>query len=136
MADGGVHHASGELFWRRNGTSFPVDYICAPIHDGSYIIGAVVTFKDISERWAAEEERASLYQKLLERDKELHDAIGTILASRAAGNCVLGERDQLTRLTPRERDVLERVTLDRRTLRSRWPWIWVWGQSRATSSTC
>lgn len=109
VADGGVHHATGELFWRQNGTAFPVEYICAPIHDGRNILGAVVTFKDISERRAAEEERARLYQKLLERDKELHEAVGAILLTRSAGHVEIGERDQLARLTPRERDVLERL---------------------------
>src|ERR1700730_9579644 len=91
VADGGVHHATGELFWRQNGTAFPVEYICAPIHDGRTILGAVVTFKDISERRAAEEERAHLYQKLLERDKELHEAVGAILLSRSAGPVEIGE---------------------------------------------
>ena len=40
-----------ELFWRGDGTSFPVEYSAYPIrNDESEVEGAVVTFTDISER--------------------------------------------------------------------------------------
>lgn len=41
---------SSEVFWRKDGTCFPVQYRSEPIaHDGE-LIGAVVSFKDISEQ--------------------------------------------------------------------------------------
>ena len=55
IRDGNVHHTDKEVFWKKDGTSFPVSYISRPIisHEGS-IDGAVVTFNDISERKASE----------------------------------------------------------------------------------
>lgn len=51
---GSPRRVSGELFWRKDGTSFPVEYVSAPIPDDKTIVGTVVTFKDISERLAVE----------------------------------------------------------------------------------
>ncbi len=39
-----------EVFWRRDGTSFPVEYSSRPIEQQGVITGAVVTFTDITER--------------------------------------------------------------------------------------
>lgn len=39
-----------EVFWRKDGTSFPVEYNSSPIVDDGVIRGAVVTFSDVSER--------------------------------------------------------------------------------------
>ncbi len=39
-----------EVFWRRDGTRFPVEYSSHPILDGAHVRGAVVTFVDITER--------------------------------------------------------------------------------------
>ncbi len=49
--DGAVRHVDSEVFWRKDGSSFPVEYISAPIRNPQGgIEGAVVTFKDITER--------------------------------------------------------------------------------------
>jgi PAS domain S-box-containing protein len=106
VADGRVHHATDEVFRRQNGTSFPVEYTCTPMRDGELVRGAVVIFNDISERVAAEAERASLYQKLLERDRDLREAVSARSLPRSNAPSTLIERDELARLTPRERDVL------------------------------
>jgi signal transduction histidine kinase len=47
-----VHHqVPTEVFWRQDGTYFPTEYTSTPILDeGRQIKGAVVTFRDISER--------------------------------------------------------------------------------------
>ncbi|MBN1908941.1 MAG: PAS domain S-box protein [Pirellulales bacterium] len=44
-----VPHAE-EVFCRRDGTSFPVEFVRTPIHEGDETIGAVITFRDVSER--------------------------------------------------------------------------------------
>jgi diguanylate cyclase (GGDEF)-like protein/PAS domain S-box-containing protein len=45
-----------EVFWRKDGTRFPVEYVSTPIIEGDKLLGAVVTFKDITERKALEEQ--------------------------------------------------------------------------------
>jgi PAS domain S-box-containing protein len=50
LKDGAVHHHDTEVLWRKDGTSFPVDHYISPIWEDGSLIGAVVTFKDISER--------------------------------------------------------------------------------------
>ena len=54
LRDGSVHKVSGEHYWRKDGTSFPVDYTSTPIWDAGQLSGAVVTFSDISERVQSE----------------------------------------------------------------------------------
>ena len=54
--DGSVSQVDSEVFWRRDGTSFPVEYASTPILDErGELAGAVVTFRDITERKQAEE---------------------------------------------------------------------------------
>lgn len=54
--DGSVHRVPHEVFWHRDGTSFPVEYISTPMRDESgTLIGSVVTFRDMTQqRWAEE----------------------------------------------------------------------------------
>jgi PAS domain S-box-containing protein len=58
--DGNGRHGSDEVFWRKDGTSFPVEYISTPIYEGGKPTGAVVCFKDIGERKRGEQERDRL----------------------------------------------------------------------------
>lgn len=48
-------HADDEVFWRSDGTSFEVEYFSYPQLKNGEVIGAVVTFMDISERKKTEE---------------------------------------------------------------------------------
>ncbi len=48
--DGAIHQVREEVFWRKDGTSFPVDYVSTPIIDRGDLRGAVVTFRDVSHR--------------------------------------------------------------------------------------
>jgi PAS domain S-box-containing protein len=60
LRDGAVHRVTGEVFWRRDGTSLPVDYVSAPIRADDSIVGAVVIFADMTERRRAEASQARL----------------------------------------------------------------------------
>lgn len=51
---GKPQRSDGEVFWRRDGTGFPVEMTAAPLVDDGTVAGAVVVFRDISERLAAE----------------------------------------------------------------------------------
>jgi PAS domain S-box-containing protein len=77
--DGSVRRITNEVFWRKDGTSFPVEYISTPMRDEEgQVIGTVVTFRDITQRRWAEEilQRANeeLEQKVQERTVELQAA--------------------------------------------------------------
>jgi PAS domain S-box-containing protein len=43
-------HDDRETFWRADGTSFPVEYYAYPQYQNGILVGAVITFMDISER--------------------------------------------------------------------------------------
>ncbi len=47
--DGKVHRVTEDLFWRRDGSTFLVDFTSTPILEGSEVAGAVVVFRDISK---------------------------------------------------------------------------------------
>ncbi len=56
LNDGEVRRVKGDLMWRKDGASFPVDYVVTPIvEEDERILGAVVTFQDITERRAIEQ---------------------------------------------------------------------------------
>lgn len=46
--DGKVHFGDDEVFWKRDGTSFPVEYISTPILENRRLTGAVVVFRDLA----------------------------------------------------------------------------------------
>lgn len=50
ITQGTVQHREDEIFWRRDGHSFPVEYISTPIWEQEQVVGVVVTFQDITER--------------------------------------------------------------------------------------
>jgi PAS domain S-box-containing protein len=56
-----------EVLWRKDGTNFPVTYLSAPIIEHSEIVGAVVTFDDITDIKEAE---LALRESEREREKE------------------------------------------------------------------
>ena len=77
--DGFVHHVDDEVFWRKDGTSFPVEYISTPIRERGELVGAVVTFRDITERKQAQAElqqlNAHLDRQVQERTAQLQQAL-------------------------------------------------------------
>jgi PAS domain S-box-containing protein len=67
--DGNVHNVGEDWFWRKDGTGFPVEYTSTPIVDNGHPVGAVVVFRDISQRLEAREE---LHQALKEVKRLKH----------------------------------------------------------------
>lgn len=77
--DGKVRTAENEVFWRKDGTNFPVEYTGTPIPNArGELLGAVVVFKDITERKQAEAEvhklNEELEQRVQERTAQLEEA--------------------------------------------------------------
>jgi diguanylate cyclase (GGDEF)-like protein/PAS domain S-box-containing protein len=65
LRDGEVHHVEDDVFWRKDGTSFPVAYTSTPLKRDGVSIGAVVVFRDITKRKNRERWDQN-YRKVLE----------------------------------------------------------------------
>lgn len=77
--EGTIRRVDNEVFWRKDGSSFPVEYISTPMHDEKgELVGSVVTFRDITQRKLSESilQRANeeLEQRVVERTSELSKA--------------------------------------------------------------
>jgi formate hydrogenlyase transcriptional activator len=64
--DGAVHQVDGEVFWRKDGSAVWVEYTSTPIHDRGVVVGAVIVFRDVSQRREADEK---LHAALAEVDR-------------------------------------------------------------------
>jgi len=71
-----------EVFWRRDGSAFAVEYSSHPIMDGTQVRGAVITFVDITERRrqaeALQQAKDELGLRVQERTRELSDALAQL----------------------------------------------------------
>jgi PAS domain S-box-containing protein len=97
-----------EVFWRRDGTAFAVEYSSYPILDGTRVRGAVVTFVDITERrraaQALQQSRDELEQRVSERTRELSAALGQLRELAAWSEKV--REDERTRIAREVHDEL------------------------------
>jgi len=59
LHDGKVHFCDTEVFWKKDGTSFPVAYTSTPMMQDGKPNGAVVVFQEISERKRREQADAA-----------------------------------------------------------------------------
>ncbi len=50
--DGAVHRVEDDVFWSRSGKRVDVEYTSTPIRDNGFIVGAVVIFRDVSQKKA------------------------------------------------------------------------------------
>jgi len=74
ITDGAVHHnVSNEVFWKKDKTSFPVEYTSTPVvNEAGTITGAVLIFNDISERQTAEESLSRLAAIITSSDDSIY----------------------------------------------------------------
>lgn len=75
-----TRRAEDMMFWNKDGLPFPVAYVCTPIFEQEELVGAVVTFQNITERKAVEKQL---------RHHVMHDAL-TNLPNRALFMELLG----------------------------------------------
>jgi len=71
LKDGEVHRVDDEVFWHTDGSPVPVEYTSTPILKNGKPAGAVVIFRDISERRQAERERAEAYEQIKQLTEQL-----------------------------------------------------------------
>jgi PAS domain S-box-containing protein len=89
-------HVHSDVFWRADGSSFPVEYRGHPIRWQDEIVGAVVTFLDISEKLQAEQERQKLSQVIEQASDAVYitDSDGFISYVNSAFESITGYRKE------------------------------------------
>ena len=76
LSEGVIQRNKNEILWRKSGSYFEVEYSVMPIRSDKLTLGAVVTFRDITEQLSAESERKTLQSQLQQAQKM--DAIGQL----------------------------------------------------------
>jgi PAS domain S-box-containing protein len=71
IQDGMPRQEENALFWLKNVPSFPVDYVSTPIFDREELIGAVISFRDVTARKCAQEALAKRTSQLERSNEEL-----------------------------------------------------------------
>jgi len=106
-------HKDDELYWRKDGTSFPVEFWSHPIFRDGRTLGAVITFIDITERKRAEEalrKNEARLRTLL----EINNAIIINLTQEALLHAV---SESLNRVVPFDRASLALYVPEKQTFR-------------------
>lgn len=71
LLEGKGRRVENEVFWRKDGTSFPVEYTSTPVRDESgEIIGVVVVFTDVTARKQAEAKLENANKQLLATSRQ------------------------------------------------------------------
>jgi len=71
LKDGKVHHVEDEVFWHADGSAVPVEYTSTPIMKDGRPAGAVVIFRDISQRKALEAQRREAFEEIKRLKEQL-----------------------------------------------------------------
>ncbi len=117
-----------EVFWRADGTSFPVAYSSFPIFEGGAVRGSVVTFTDITERKRAERQQQDFVAMVAH---DLKNPLATIkgnaqlMQRREPYNerrvaAIVAQSDRLERLID---DLRDSVRLDAQHIELRRAWV-------------
>ena len=64
-----IHTVDNQIFWMGNGGCFPVEFVCSPVFEEDSLEGAVIAFKDITERRKTElalRDSEALFESLVE----------------------------------------------------------------------
>lgn len=99
-----INRIEDEVFWRKDGKPIPVEYISTPIYDHQILAGAVVIFRDISERKESErklrqalQEVADLRDRLEQENAYLQEEIN----SERAHHTIIGTSTAITQTLAR-----------------------------------
>ena len=99
--EGKINSVVDEVFWKKDGTAIPVEYTSTPIRDSGNVIGAVIVFRDTTERRSNEEnlrqaliENAALRERLEMENAYLQEEI----RNRGEHHNLIGNSDSLNAL--------------------------------------
>jgi signal transduction histidine kinase len=116
MRSGAGCRLDTEVFWRRDGSSFPVEYSSYPL-PGAHgePEGAVVTFRDITERNTSRRELVQQAERLAKSEEQARrdaDVLNAVLASIAEGVVVADERGHFVHFNAAAARILGRGATD------------------------
>ncbi|KTF18094.1 sigma-54 interaction domain-containing protein [Pseudoalteromonas sp. H105] len=73
MFDGVHRHVKDEVFWRKDGTQFPVEYTSTPVYKNGQLIGAVAIFRDVSKQHETEHALRDALKQVSAMSEQLKD---------------------------------------------------------------
>lgn len=100
FTDGEIHRGDDEFFWRTDGTLVPVEYTSTPIRENGELKGAVVVYRDITERRKNEQQREAAYleiKTLKEQLEQERDYLRDEINITANFGEIIGESQSLRR---------------------------------------
>jgi len=101
LKDGEVHRVDSEVFWHTDGSAIPVEYTSTPIMKDGHPNGAVVVFRDISQRREIEQQREAAYteiKNLTEQLEQERDYLRDEISVTVNFGEIIGESPALRRL--------------------------------------
>jgi PAS domain S-box-containing protein len=98
VPDEAVHHGDSSVFWRKDATSFPIEYTSTPIWENGALAGAVIVFKDITERKQGEEALHRAKDELQAQVQERTATLQAEVAVRRRVEAALRDREERLRL--------------------------------------
>jgi PAS domain S-box-containing protein len=99
--DGAVHKVDTEVFWRKDGTPLYVEYTSTPIRERGSLLGAVIVFRDITERRVSEEQlRTALAEvdRLRERLEQENEYLQAEIRSETGYRGIIGRSAAIQKL--------------------------------------
>jgi len=73
MRDGIARKITNEVFWRKDGSHFPVEYTSTPVYKQGKLIGTVAVFRDVSKQRLADNKLRAALKKVQDLTEKLQD---------------------------------------------------------------
>jgi len=80
MFDGKRREVNNEIFWRKDGSSFAVEYTSTPVYRKNQLIGAVAIFRDISQQQQTQNDLHNALKKIKQLSEQLKDENSYLIA--------------------------------------------------------